>query len=237
MHGVQKLAASVAAARKTVAADNPFLALQAKVSDRIVASLEAYRVARDRMTEQMFFGIYGSPILQGLLGITESTEVRPAPGTSPEQRAAQKTRADAYAAMLETGGFDEALVRAVLYVFAAERSVDQRCALALNCAREHLLRLSLASFKVLVRNQFFVLQLEGERAVEALVAMVPQTGARETLLKDVWAIVGAGDPPNAAARYRLDRLAHDLGVPAEKRVSPAPTGRVATRKITTAAAA
>jgi hypothetical protein len=152
-----------------------------QMSDQIVAGLEAYRVARDRMAEQMFFGIYGSPIVQALLGIGENTEVRPAPGISPEKLAAQQEEARAYAAMLTTGGFDEALTRAVLYVFAAERAVDQRCALALNCARQHCMRLSLAAFKVLVRNQFFVLQLEGERAIEALAEMVPEADARAAL--------------------------------------------------------
>ncbi len=130
MSGVQKLAASVAAARKPVAADNPFLTLQTKISDRIVASLEAYRVRRDSMAERLFFGIYGAKFVQKALGINENTQVRPAPITSPEQLATQRRQADSYADMLTLGGFDEALTRAVLYVFAAEQAVDQRCALA-----------------------------------------------------------------------------------------------------------
>jgi hypothetical protein len=225
MRGVQTLAARVAASRKPAAADNPFLALQAKVSDRIIASLETYRVARDQMAERMFFGIYGSPVVQALLGMNKDTEIRPVPGASPEQRAAQKREADAYAAMLGTGGADAALVRCVLYVFMAERSVDQRCALALNSARQHVLRLSLGAFKVLVRNQFFVLQLEGERAIEALAAMVPEAEARATLLKQVRAIVEAGDPPTEEARTRLERLTQLLPGQANKPVSTAATGR------------
>jgi hypothetical protein len=108
MSGVQKLAARVASARKPAAADNPFLALQAKVSDQLMACLEAYRVARDRMTEQMFFGIYGSPIVQALVGINQNTDVRPVPVTSPEQLAAQKTQAELYAAMLTSGRWTSA---------------------------------------------------------------------------------------------------------------------------------
>jgi hypothetical protein len=235
MKGVQKLATSVAATRKPAAADNPFLALQNRMSDQIVAGLEAYRVARDRMAEQMFFGIYGSPIVQALLGIGENTEVRPAPSISPENLTAQQEEARAYAAMLKTGGFDEALTRAVLYVFAAERAVDQRCALALNCARQHCMRLSLAAFKVLVRNQFFVLQLEGERAMEALAEMVPETDARAALLKHMRAIVSAGDHPTAAARDRLDRLSQLLAAPAANPVANAPAGRASNSKATAVA--
>ena len=227
MKGVQKLAAGVAAARKPAATDNPFLALQTQVSDQVVAALDAYRVARDKMAEQAFFGFYGSPFVQALLGLNADSEVRPFPGTSPEKLAARQAQLDAYAAKLQTGGFDEALTRAVLYVTAADRMVDQRCALALNVARQKLMHLSLAVFKALVRDQFFVLQLEHERAVEALASMLPKADAREKLLQHVHAIVGAGDRPPAAERDRLARLSQVLAVPIEKPVTPATPGRAA----------
>ena len=225
MKGVQKLAAEVAATRKPAAADNPLLALQKQVSNQIVTALDAYRVARDQLVEQTFFGFYGSPFVQAFLGLNESSEVRPFPGTSPEQVADRQARSDAYAAKLQTGGFDEALTRAVLYVTAAERMVDERCALALNVARRQLMRLSLAEFKALVRDQFFVLQLERERAVEALALLVPGADARKNLLKRVHAIVSEGDPPNAAGRDRLARLSQVLAVAPEQPVTPAATSR------------
>ena len=128
--------------------------------------------------------------------------------------------------MLETGGFDEALTRAVLYVGAADRALDQRCALALNVARQHLMRLSLAEFKVMVRNQFFVLQLEPERAIEALPSLVPEMETRKELLKQVRAIASAGDPLTVAERDRLARLSQALGVPIEKSPAPATSGRL-----------
>ena len=62
----------------------------------------------------MFFGFYGSPLVQALLGVNEDSVVRPVPDTSPETLAARQAQTDAYKAMLETGGFDEALTRAVL---------------------------------------------------------------------------------------------------------------------------
>jgi hypothetical protein len=178
MQGVQKLAVGVAASRKPAAADNPFLALQTHVSEQIVAGLDAYRKARDRLQEQMFFDFYGSPLLQALVGLDDRSEVRPPPGTSPERLAAQQARMVAYTAKLRTGGFDEALTRAVIYVTEADRMLDQRCALALNVACQQLMHLSVAAFKVLVREQFFVLQLEQERAVIVLAAMVPEADAR-----------------------------------------------------------
>jgi hypothetical protein len=61
------------------------LQAQNQVSDQIIAGLDSYRVARDKICEQMFFGIYGSPFVQSLLGINDDSEVRPAPSTHPKK--------------------------------------------------------------------------------------------------------------------------------------------------------
>ena len=237
MKGLQSLAAGVSAARRPVAADNPLLALQKQVSDQITAALDAYRDARDPLEEQMFFGFYGSPFVQALLGINEDSIVRPVPGTSPEKLAARRAQTTAYEAMLKTGGFDEALTRSVLYVRAADRALDQRCALALNVARQQLMHLSLAEFKTLVRDQFFVLQLEPERAIEVLPPLVPEVDARKKLLKQARAIASAGDPLTEAERDRLARLAQALGAPIEKPPAPATSSRLADARATARPAA
>ena len=84
------------------------------------------------------------------------------------------------------------------------------------------MRLSLAEFKVMVRDQFFVLQLEPERAIEVLASLVPETEARKELLKQVRAIASAGDPLDAAEDDRLRRLSQILTVPIAKPTGPAP---------------
>ena len=155
-------------------------------------------------------------------GLNDGSKVRELPGTSPEKRAAQKAREDAYAAKLRTGGFDEALIRAVLYVIAAERALDARSAFAISVAHQKLMARSLEAFKALVREQFFVLMLERERAVEALATLVTDADARKDLLKQVEAIVTADGPPTAAERDRLAKLSQALAVPAPKAVAPPP---------------
>jgi hypothetical protein len=225
MKVMQLLAAGVTAARRPVAADNPFLELQTKASTQIMTALDSYRDARDKLQEQTFFGFYGSPFVQALLGINKGTVVRPVPDTSPEQLVARKAQTAAYVARLETGGFDEALTRAVIYVLAANRMLDQRCALALNVARQQLMRLSLAEFKVMVRDQFFVLQLEPERAIEVLPSLLPKADDRTELLKQVRMIAGAGDPPTAAEDERLTRLSQVFAVPIAKSPAPPASGR------------
>jgi hypothetical protein len=111
-----------------------------------------------------------------------------------------------------------------MYVTAAERMIDQRCALALNVARQQLMHLSLTEFKVMVRDQFFVLHLERERAVEAIASLVPQADPRTVLLEQVRTIVGAGCPPLAAERERLARLSQVLSLPIEPPAASATFG-------------
>jgi uncharacterized tellurite resistance protein B-like protein len=233
MKGVKMMAESMAAARKPVVANNPFLALQTQISDQIAAALDAYRVARDRMSEQMFFGFYGSSLVQALLGINSSTVVRPLPSTSPEKQTEQKDRMDAYAAKLQTGGFDEALTRAVLYVIGADRMFNQRCACALTAMRQKLMHLSLAEFKAMVRDQFFVLQLDHKRAVDVLASLVPEADARKELLKQVQTIVSADGASIPTERDHLVRLSKVLRVTAEKPLALVTSNQVIAPKIIT----
>ena len=217
------LAASVTEARWPVATDNPFLKLQSRVSAQIMASLNSYRVMRDQQTEQTFFAFYGSPIVQALLGIDEDSEVRTWPITSPETLAARQALTLARAEKLQIGGFNEALTRAVLYVTEADLSLDQRCAYALNVARKQVMHLSAADFKTMVRDQFFVLSIEPDRAIKVMTSMVPEVALRMDLLKLVHEIVDADDPTSAAEQDRLARLAQLLGKPVDdKRVSRSP---------------
>jgi len=189
------------------------------------------------LQEKVFFGIYGSPVMQALLGVSEDSIARPILDASPEKLAARQARTKAYKAMLETGGFDEALTRSVLYVVGADHVLDQRCALALNVARQDLMHLSLAAFRVLVRDQSFVLQLEPERAIEALASLVPNAAARMDLLQRVRAIANASGPLTAAEGDRLDRLSRALATPIVKLAEPASSGRPAGAEATARPAA
>jgi hypothetical protein len=206
MKGVQALAASVAAERKPVPDDNPYLALQAQVSAQITTALKAYEAARDQLAEQMFFGVYGSPFVQALLGISADEEVRPLPADSPDKQQTRQKTADSLTYKLHHGGFDEALTRAVLYATAAERVIEQRCALALNVVRKQVMHLSLAEFKNVVRDQFAVLQGERERAVDAIADLVPRADARKVLLELMRDVVTSSGPPNRVERERMARL-------------------------------
>jgi hypothetical protein len=224
MKCVEQMAAEVKAVRRPADAGNPFLQLQQQISDGIIATLDNYRDMRDRAEEEMFFAIYGSPAVQAMLGVNAGEKVRALPGTTPEKRAAEAARAAADAAKVNSGGFDEALVRAVLYVVAAERALDERCAHALYAARCDLRHLPIERYKLLVRDQFLVVLLKRERAVEALAAMVPEANQRAELLKRTTAIVGEAGVPTAAERERIARL-EKLLVPIARRAALAASVR------------
>jgi hypothetical protein len=87
------------------------------------------------------------------------------------------------------------------------------------------MHLSLAAFKVMVRDQFFILQLEPERAIEVLPSLVPKADARTELLKQVRMIAGAGDPLTAAENDRLDRLSQAFAVSTAKPTAPTASGQ------------
>jgi vacuolar-type H+-ATPase catalytic subunit A/Vma1 len=217
---VEKLAVEVKADRRPAASNNPFLQMQKQISDQIIIALDAYRDTRDRIEEEIFFAVYGSPVVQGMLGFNSGEKVRGLPGVSPEMRAAKKARAAAYVAKVRTGGFVEALVRAVLYVISADRALDERCASALHAARHDLSHLSLEQYKALVRDQFSMLLLERERAIKAIATMVSEFDQRTILLKRVIAIIGADSMSTAVVRERITHLEKLLATQITNSVPP-----------------
>jgi Protein of unknown function (DUF3141) len=83
MKGVEQLAVEVKATRRPVSPNNPFLQLQQQISDQIIAALDVYRDARDWMEEEMFFAVYGSSAVQGMLGVNFGEQARALCGATP----------------------------------------------------------------------------------------------------------------------------------------------------------
>ena len=212
MKQIAPLADKVAKDRQPADSSNPFWRAQELFSDQMNASLNAYRDVRDRLEEQFFWAFYGSPTVQGLAGINTGDKVRTLPGVTPEILERRERAAEALEARLTSGGFDEALIRSVLHVALANRSLDERCAAALGAARRELLHIGIEDFKRIVREQFLLLQLERDKAVKALAQVTP-TESRVDLLRRTRAIV-AGDKnlsPCSAAASRSGRDRNQLG--------------------------
>ena len=156
--------------RQPVAADNLFLQWEKMFSDWMTTSLDAFRGWRDMLMEQMFFGIYGQPWLQALLGLRASDDPpRHHPGRDSDHAAFVERRIEELRAKMDQGGPREAALRALVYVGMPEKGTDEREFEMLRQIRaEHGSEKSLAEFKQDLREQYYMLRIDESRAIELI---------------------------------------------------------------------
>jgi hypothetical protein len=174
LKSVSSMAQDVRENRQPVSPDNAFWQAQERMGKSIESSLKAYGDMRDRFLETAFHAVYGSPLLQALVGLKASeASPRHRPGVDAVYRAFVAQRIDELTRNITRGGPREAAVRALLYVRLPEGVADERGFRLLERLRDDTgSGLSLADFKTMVRDQFFTLLLDERRAVEAIPAML-----------------------------------------------------------------
>jgi hypothetical protein len=197
------------------------------MSEQIVEALENYRKMTERMAEETFHRIYGSPILQAALGVDTDSDERPRKAAkSLLHRELIEKRTAELKADFAKGGLREACVRALIYVGAGRGSIDERGFEAIKRLRRTNLfgaRLSLPEFKMLVREQSYILWIDEEAALATISGLLPeeldQRQAGFDVLRDVLEARGALD---AEAAQRLARIAElfDLESPPAAIVPP-----------------
>ena len=207
----------VRANRQPVPKDNPFWQAQEQLGDWIETSLDAYRDVRDHASEVWFDAIYGSPLVQAMVGLKASdASPRRKPGTDAAHLALVAQRIDELRANISQGGPREAVLRALLYIRMPEGVVDERSFNLLRRMREEAGKgLTLAAFKKLVREQFFMLLLDERRAVEAIPAMLardPDLASRMTgKLRQVIDVVGLSSKVSKARLAEIEALFESSG--------------------------
>jgi hypothetical protein len=232
MKAVAAMAERVRERRHSLDSDNLLRKAEASLSEQIEKALTTYGDLRDRAGEEVFHAIYRSPLLQALVGLRAGDAVpRRRIGSDVSHAKAVAARIANLRARIEEGGVREAAVRALLYVRMAEGAADERSLPVLRRIREEQGgSLMLADFKELVRDQFFMLLLDEERAVQAVPAMLEKgsggaVAAAAVALRRVIEAVGVSSD---AGRKRLARVEAMLGAGVErptKRGRTAPTGR------------
>ncbi len=207
MAPVAELAKQVRAHRQPVAPDNPLWLMQETVSKVIEQTLDVWRDMRDITAEAWFFAVFGSPLVQGVLG-TDAGAVRQLPAITPADLAAyEAARAQARAKVRE-GGLEEAIVRALLFVLQGEGRFDERVAAAFRELYMRRIHLTHENLKRIVRDQAAVLQLDPQQAIDSLPVLIPgKNGVRIELLDLVTEVVSATGIPDSSAEARLDRIA------------------------------
>jgi hypothetical protein len=160
--------------RQSVPPDNALWQAQERMGKAIESSLKSYGDMRDRALETIFHAVYGSPLLQALVGLKASeASPRHRPGVDAVYRAFVAQRIAELTRNIAQGGPREAAIRALLYIRLPEGVADERGFRLLERMREEAGGdLPLAAFKTMVRDQFFTLLLDEQRAIEAIPAML-----------------------------------------------------------------
>jgi pimeloyl-ACP methyl ester carboxylesterase len=175
MKPIENAAEKAREARESAAKDNPFVEFQEKISKQIVSSLDQWRDSQEALSEAMFLAIYGSPALQAAVGVDPQSAPSRRREMDPKHRALLDARVAELKSKIGSGGLREAGIRALLYVGSARGMVDERSLEALRRMRQadESARMTLAEFKMLVREQFFMLLLNREAAVAAIPKLLP----------------------------------------------------------------
>ena len=196
------------AARKPVSAENPFLALQEKMSDAMVEGLEGWRKTMERMSEDTFRHIYGNEAMQKALGVDTTSDQRPRRAAkSLLHRELTEQRIAALRAAMGTGGLREAGIRALIYVGLPRGGVDERGFEAIRRLRRNDAALSLHEFKAMVRQQFLMLVIDEEAAIAALPGLLPPDDAqRLAVLEMLRGVLAAAGPLDGESAKRMERV-------------------------------
>ena len=225
MPAVAKAAEQVRERRKPASADNPFIVAQEKLSKQIVKSLDGWRETQEKLCEQIFLAIYGSPALQAAVGINPEAARPRRPGKSLLHDELRDKRIAELRSQITNGGLHECAIRGLLYAGLARGSVDERGVAALRRIRltEEASRLTLAQFKAIAREQFFLLQLDPEATLAAIPKMLPADLAeRRKGLAAIRNVLSASGEISGEVAERLKKVTalfetNDAGFPAIER--------------------
>jgi hypothetical protein len=219
MAPIERAAQQVTQERARVSEDNFLLQLQEMASERITASLDAWRDARDAWAERTFRLIYGSPLIQAAAGIDPAA-------TGRIKKAAKSTLHDQLRNMriaelrsrIKQGGLREATVRALIYAGLPRKGVDERSFEMIRRIRKaYAQSLSLAEFKSLVRAQFLMLLLDEKRAVAAIPAMLPpEADVRAEALGVIRQVLNASGAMAGETERRFEEISQIFSAAADK---------------------
>ena len=207
MRPIAALADQVRAARRPAAPVNMFLNWQEHISDAIVATLDSWRDMRDRAYEQIFFGVYGSPILQAAVGERTAEPPRRRHLKEPMHRALIERQIAQLKARMRQGGIREAAIRSLLYLAGPDVAADERMFAVLQQIRaEHGYDIPLSELKAIIREQFFMLLVDEDEAVATIRDLARQEPARIPKAAD--ALSRLATATGAVGGERANRFSH-----------------------------
>ncbi|MGA7328589.1 MAG: DUF3141 domain-containing protein [Rhodomicrobium sp.] len=213
---ITAMAAEARQNRKPVTPDNLFLAAQETASKQITTALEMWGDMRDHLLESIFLTLYGSPALQAAAAINPASNrpLRKAPKSTVHRTLIQH-RVEELQSRIGQGGLQEATIRGLLYAGTSRGRVDERGVNALRKIRlaDRKSRLTLAQFKAMAREQFYILMLDPEATIQAIPALLPQDiRQREKAFSAIRDVLEASEPITGDAAKRLGRIQQLFGL-------------------------
>jgi hypothetical protein len=236
MSAVGAMAEQIRRDRSPASADNPFIALQQNASRQIVAALDAWRDIQEAFSEGLFLSIYGSPVLQAAVGIdANDTHPMRRAAKSPLHRQLKEARIAELKSRIAMGGLHEGVVRAAIYVGMPRAAIDERgfeTVRRIRLAGEGVPHLTLAAFKALVREQYFMLLIDPDAALAAIPDLLPPDDeTRRKAFAIVRQVIGARGEITGEVAERLARIAQLFGVELEANAVSAVAALSGSRKV------
>src|SRR5262249_54705455 len=202
----------------------------------IVATLDAWRDIQEAFAESLFVSVYGSPALQASVGI-DANDTRPMrrAGRSPLHRQLKEARIAELKSRIGTGALHECFVRAALFVGMPRSAIDERSfetVRRIRLAREGMPHLTLAAFKALVREQYFMLLIDPEATLASIPDLLPPDhDTRRKAFAVLRQVISARGEITGEVAERLTRVAQLFGVEAEPDAVPTVTALSTPRKV------
>jgi hypothetical protein len=215
MKTVEEAADKAREERKPAAENNPFMTYQERMSKQIVSSLDQWRDQQEAMSEAMFLAVYGSPILQAAVGVDPQSMPSRRREMDAKHRELLAARITELKSKMAAGGLREAGIRALLYVGSARGMVDERSLEALRRLRQadESARMELSEFKMLVREQFFMLLLDRDAALAAIPKLLPEKiDERRKAFAAIQEVLSASAEISGEVAKRLKQVAGLFGL-------------------------
>jgi Protein of unknown function (DUF3141) len=208
--------------RKPAVEDNPFVALQEKMSGQIVAALDAWRDASEAFAERLFTQVYSSPVLQAAVGVDPAATLLLRKATeSPLHHELMAKRIAELKSRISSGGLREAVIRGLLFAGMGRAAVDERGFEAVRRIRQAHSDVPFSEFKAIVREQFYMLLIDAEAALQAIPAMLPDDAeTRQKAFDLIMQVLGARGEYSAGDHERLARIAGLFGTDAQLAATP-----------------
>ncbi len=186
------------------------------MSKQIVSSLDQWRDQQEALSEAMFLAIYGSPALQAAVGVDPQSEPSRRREMDPKHRELLQARIAELKSKIGSGGLREAAIRGAALCRARPaawwtNAASRRCAGFARPTRSS--RITLAEFKMLVREQFFMLLLDREAALAAIPKLLPDNkDERRRAFAAIQEVLSASAEISGEVAKRLKQVAELFGL-------------------------